>query len=104
MVSVNRYTNPIIGVFRAVVLSLLASTGNSVRAPFLVHQVPRTSATVWRYRRVFTQFSLCAGVSDYACCLMSADLLLLSEAWRYTGVVPPCIGPVQVMSSQDRVT
>ena len=47
MVSGNRYTNPIIDVFRMVVLSLLASTGNNVRAPFLVHQVPRTSATVW---------------------------------------------------------
>ena len=74
-VSKNRYTNPIIDVFRTVVLSLLASTRNSVLAPFLVHQVPRTSATVWRYRRVFIQFSLRAGVSDYTCRPMIAKLL-----------------------------
>ena len=75
MVSENRYTNPIIDVFRMVVLLLLASTGNSVRAPFLVHQVPRTSATVLRYRRVFTQFSLCVRVSDYTWRPMIDDLL-----------------------------
>ena len=34
-VSGNRYTNPIIDVFRTVVSSLLASTGNSVQALFL---------------------------------------------------------------------
>ena len=61
-VSENRYTNPIIDVFRMVIVSLLASTGNSVQASFLVHQVPRTSATVLRYRRVF---SFHVGVSDY---------------------------------------
>ena len=74
-VSGNRNTNPIIYVFRTVVLSLLASTGNSVRAPFLVHQVPRTSATVLRYRRVFTQFSLRVRVSDYTWRPMIAGLL-----------------------------
>ena len=74
-VSGNRNTNPIIDVFRTVVLSLLGSTGNSVRASFLVHQVPRTSATVWRYRRVFTQFSVRVRVSDYTWRPMIAGLL-----------------------------
>ena len=74
-VSENRYTNPIIDVFRTVNLSLLASTGNNVWASFLVHQVPRTSATVLRYRRGFTQFSLRVRVSDYTCRPMIADLL-----------------------------
>ena len=78
-VSGNRYTNPIIDVFRTVVLSLLASTGNSVRAPFLVHQAPRTSATVWRYRRVFTQFSLRVRVSDYTWRPMIAGLLYMLD-------------------------
>ena len=45
-------------VFRTAILSLLAPTGNNARASFLVHQVPRTSATVLWYRRMFTQFSL----------------------------------------------
>ena len=40
--------------FRTVVFLLLASAGNSVRTPFLVHQLPCASATVRRYRRVFT--------------------------------------------------
>ena len=61
--------------FWTVVLSLLASRGNSVRAPFLVHQVPRTSAPVWRYRRMFTQFSLRVRVSDYTWRPMIAGLL-----------------------------
>ena len=74
-VTENRYANPIIDVFQTVVLSLLASTGNSVLAPFLVHQVLRTSATVLRYRRVFIQFCLHVRVSDYTCRLMIADLL-----------------------------
>ena len=52
--SENRYTYLIIDVFRAVILLLLVSTGNNVRASFLVHQVPHTSATVLRYRQVFT--------------------------------------------------
>ena len=78
-VSENRYTNLIIDVFRMVVLLLLASTGNSVQAPFLVHQVPRTSATVWQYRQVFIQFSLRARVSDYTFCPMIADLLYVSR-------------------------
>ena len=45
-------------VFRTAILSLLAPTGNNARASFLVHQVPRTSAAVLWYRRMFTQFSL----------------------------------------------
>ena len=56
-VSDNRYTNPMIEVFQTLILSVLASTENNVRASFLVHQVPRTSATHLWYRRVFTQFS-----------------------------------------------
>ena len=54
-VSENRYTFPKIDVFWTAILSLLAPKGNNVRASFLVHQVPRTSATVLRYRRVFTR-------------------------------------------------
>ena len=61
--------------FQMVIVSLLAATGSSVQASFLVHQVPRTSATVLRYRQVFTQFSLRVGVSDYTCRPMIADLL-----------------------------
>ena len=76
-VSENRYTNPIIDVFRTVILSLLASTGSNVWASFLVHQVPRASTTVLRYRRVFTQFSLRVRVSDYTRRPMIADLLYL---------------------------
>ena len=57
-VSENTYTFPNIDVFRTAILSLLAPTGNNARASFLVHQVPRTSATVLWYRRMFTQFSL----------------------------------------------
>ena len=99
-VSKNRYTNPIVDVFRTVVLSLLASTRNSVRAPFLVHQVPCTFATVWRYRRVFTQFSLRVGVSDYTCRPMIAKLLYntcihcckcwSAQAWKLLGNVHMC--------------
>ena len=55
-VSENRYTYPKIDVFRTAILSLLAPTGNNERASFLVHQVLHTSATVLRYRRMFTQF------------------------------------------------
>ena len=57
-VSENTYTFPNIDVFRTAILSLLAPTGNNARASFLVHRVPRTSATVLWYRRMFTQFSL----------------------------------------------
>ena len=81
-VSGNRYTNPIIDGFRTVVLSLLASTGNSLRAPFLVYQVPRISATVWRYCRVFTQFSLRVRVSDYTWRPMIAGPLYVSVMLR----------------------
>ena len=45
-VSENRCTSPKIDVFRTAILTLLAPTGNNARASFLVHQVPRTSATV----------------------------------------------------------
>ena len=38
-VSENRYPNLIIDVFRMVISTLLASTGNNTQAPFLVHQV-----------------------------------------------------------------
>ena len=62
-------------MFETVILSLLASTGNNVRASFLVHQIPHTSTTVWQCRRVFTQFSLGIGVSNYTCRPMIADLL-----------------------------
>ena len=57
-VSENKSTSPKIDVFRTAILSFLAPTGNNERASFLVHQVQRTSATVLRYRRMFTQFSL----------------------------------------------
>ena len=57
-VSENRYTSPNIDVFRMTILTLIAPTGDNARASFLVHQVPRTSSTVWQYRRIFTQFSL----------------------------------------------
>ena len=57
-VSENAYTFPNIDVFRTAILSLLAPTGNNARASFSVHQVPRISATVLWYRRMFTQFSL----------------------------------------------
>ena len=46
-VSENTYTFPNIDVFRTAILSLLAPTGNNARASFLVHQVPRTSATTY---------------------------------------------------------
>ena len=55
-VSENRYTSPKINVFRTAILTLIATTGDNARASFLVHQVPRTSATVWQYRRMFTHF------------------------------------------------
>ena len=76
-VSENRYTFPKIDVFRTAILSLLAPTENNERASFLVHQVPHTSATVVRYRRKFTQFSLRIRVwaSDYTCRPMIANLL-----------------------------
>ena len=75
MVSENRYTNLIIDVFWMVILSLLALTGNGVWASFLVHQVPRTSTTVWQYHQVGIQLSLHVGVSDYTCHLMIAKHL-----------------------------
>ena len=58
-VSENTYTFAKIDVFRTAILVLLAPTGNNKRASFLVQQIPHTSATVLRYRRMFTQFSLC---------------------------------------------
>ena len=74
-VSENTYTFPNIDVFRTAILSLLAPTGNNARVSFLVHQVPRTSATVLWYRRIFTQFSLRVWVSEYTCRPMIANLL-----------------------------
>ena len=71
----NRYTYPKIDVFWTAILSLLVPTGNNVQALFLVHQVPRTSATVLRYRQMFTQFCLRVWVSEYTCHLMIANLL-----------------------------
>ena len=44
-VSGNRYTYPKIDVFRTAILTLIATTGDNARASFLVHQVPRASAT-----------------------------------------------------------
>ena len=72
-VSDNRYTSPIINVFRTVNLSLLASTGNRVRAPFLAYL--RYSLAV--DCRVFTRFSLCVRVSNYTCRPMIADFLCM---------------------------
>ena len=69
-----RYTSPKIDVFQTAILLLLAPTGNNARASFLVHQVPRTSATVLRYRRMFTQFSLHVWASEYTCRPMIANL------------------------------
>ena len=66
-VSENRYTSPNIDVFRTAILTLIAPTEDNARASFLVHQVPRTSSTVWRYRQIFTQFSLRVWASDYTC-------------------------------------
>ena len=49
-VSESRYIYPRIDFFRTVILSLiLASAGKNVRVSFVVHQVLRTSATVFRY-------------------------------------------------------
>ena len=56
-----------------------------MRAPFLVHQVPRTPATVLRYRRVFTQFSLRVRVSDYTWRTMIDDLLYSPPFGMYPG-------------------
>ena len=53
-VSENRYTSPNIDVFRTAILTLTAPTGDNARASFLVHQVPRTSATLFFF---WAQFS-----------------------------------------------
>ena len=74
-VSENTYTFANIDVFRTAIFSLLAPTGNNARASFLVDQLPRTSATVLWYRRMFTQFSLRVWVSEYTCRPMIANLL-----------------------------
>ena len=73
--SENTYTFPKIDVFRTAISSLLAPTGNNEQASFLVHQVPHTSATVLRYRRMFTQFSLRVSASEYTCRPIIANLL-----------------------------
>ena len=72
-VSGNRYSNPIIDVFRTVVLSLLASTGNSVRAPFWYtrYHVPLLQSG----GIVFAQFSLRVRVSNHPWRPMIAGLL-----------------------------
>jgi len=54
---------------------LLAPTGDNARASFLVHQVPRTSASVLQYCWMFTQFSLHVWASEYTCRPMIANLL-----------------------------
>ena len=64
-----------IDVFWTAILALLAPTGNNERTSFLVLQIPHPSATVLRYRRMFTQFSLHVWTSEYTCCLMIANLL-----------------------------
>ena len=56
-------------------LTLIATTGDNARASFLVHQVPRASATVWQYRQMFTQFSLLVWASEYTCWSIIANLL-----------------------------
>ena len=61
--------------FWTATLTLLEPTGNNVRVSFLVHQVPCTSATVWRYRRMFMQFSLRVWASKYTCRPIIANLL-----------------------------
>ena len=83
-VSENRYTSPNIDVFRTAILSLLAPTGNNARASFLVHLVPRTSATVLWYRRMFTQFSLRVWASEYTCsCRPIIANLLYVYSWGF---------------------
>ena len=57
------------------ILTLLVPTEDNVRVSFLVHQVPRTSATVLRYCRMFTQFSLHVWASEYTCRPMIVNLL-----------------------------
>ena len=63
-VSENTCTFPNIDVFRTAILSLLAPTQETMRGRhfwytrYHVPQLPRTSATVLWYRRMFTQFSL----------------------------------------------
>ena len=73
--SENRYTSLNIDVFWMPILTLIATTGDNARASFLIHQVPRTSATVWRYRRMFTHFYLRVWASKYTCRPMIANLL-----------------------------
>ena len=72
---IRRYTSPKIDVFLNGHLMLLAPTGNDVQVSFLVHQVPRTSATVLQYCRMFTQFSLRTWASEYTCRPIIANLL-----------------------------
>ena len=84
----NRYTSPKIDVFRTAILSLLVPTGNNVRALFLVHQVPRTSVIVLRYRQMFTQFCLRVWVSEYTCHLTySAQLPVVTTSFVVTATI-----------------
>ena len=50
---------------------------SNARASFLVHQVPRASAAVWQYRRMFTHFSLRVWASEYTRRSIIANLLYL---------------------------
>ena len=63
--------------FRTAILILIEPKGDNARASFLVLQVLRISSTVWRYCRMFTQFSLCVWASEYTCRAMIANLLYL---------------------------
>ena len=77
MVSENRCTYPKIDVFGTAVLTLIATTRDNAWASFLVHQVPRTSTTVWEYRQMVTQFSLRVWASKYICRPIIGNLLYL---------------------------
>ena len=79
-VSENKYTSPKINVFWMAILKLIAPTGDNVQASFLVHQVLRTSATVWQYRRMFMQFSSCVWASEYTCPPIIANLLYKNQS------------------------
>ena len=74
-VSENRYTSPNIDVLQMAILTLLVPTENNAWASLSLHQVPLTSATVWRYRQMFMQFSLRIWASEYTCRPIIANLL-----------------------------
>ena len=101
-VSENTYTFPNIDVFRTAILSLLAPTGNNARASFSVHQVPRTSATVLWYRRMFTQFSLRVWVSEYTCRPMIANLLYAWVVHQVGIVLGVCQSQIPVLNCAEQ--